>query len=188
MDKLHVVRFEVIGDSGRDEEDAYDDGTDVKTTFAYYGLAMYHANVLEHGLVNALALARVMEAREQAERLLRDPWEQRFKDTMKELVRRAKRHTAEDAELVEVLTIAADRRNHLAHDFWRVRAEDFCSDAGRAEMIAELKADHERFQETDGRLHDAVMAPLLEKAGVKQEMFDALHADMRDRAEGRDRQ
>ncbi|MEU5811212.1 hypothetical protein [Streptomyces sp. NPDC047718] len=118
MDKLHVVRFEVIGDSGRDEED--DDGTDVKTTFAFYGLAMYHANVLEHGLVNALALSRVLEAREQAERLLRDPWEQRFKDTMKELVRRARRHAGDDEGLVEALTVAADRRNHLAHDFWRV--------------------------------------------------------------------
>ncbi|MFJ3631665.1 hypothetical protein [Streptomyces sp. NPDC090112] len=77
MNKLHVVRFEVIGDSGRYDEGEQEDGTDVKTTFAFYGLAMYHANVLEHGLVNALALARVMEAREQAEQLLRDPWEQR---------------------------------------------------------------------------------------------------------------
>ncbi|MEV7593108.1 hypothetical protein AB0O42_22850 [Streptomyces sp. NPDC089922] len=186
MNKLHVVRFEVIGDSGCYDEGEQEDGTDVKTTFAFYGLAMYHANVLEHGLVNALALARVMEAREQAEQLLRDPWEQRFKDTMKELVRRARRHAGGDEGLVEALTFAADRRNHLAHDFWRVRAEDFCSDAGRAEMITELRTDHERFQETDGRLHDVVMAPLMAKAGVRQEMFDALHTEMCERAEKRD--
>lgn len=187
MDKLHVVRFQVIGDPGRDEEDECDDGTDVKTTFAYYGLAMYHANVLERGLVNALGFSRVLEAREQAEKLLRDLWEQRFKDTMKELVRRATRHTRGDNELVEALTVAADRRNHLAHNFWRERAEDFCSDAGRAEMIAELRADHERFQETDARLHTAVVAPLLEKAGITQEMFDVLHTEMRERADARDR-
>lgn len=187
MDRLHVVRFEVIGDPGRHDEDDRDDGTDVKTTFAFFGLAMYHASVLEHGLVNALALARVIEARAQAETLLRDPWEQRFKDTMKELVRRAKRHADGDPQLIEELTIAADRRNHLAHDFWRVRAEDFGSDAGRTEMIADLKADHQRFEQTDAHLHRAVMEPLLRQAGIRQEMIDAELVANRQRVEDRDR-
>lgn len=46
---------------------------------------MYMAQVFEHEVVNLLVLARIVRAQKNAERILADPWERRFRDTLGEL-------------------------------------------------------------------------------------------------------
>ena len=65
-----------------------------QTLYALFGLAIYKANVLEHSLVNALALTKLVTAREQGEQLMRDPWAQGFKDMMGRLIKRVEAHTS----------------------------------------------------------------------------------------------
>lgn len=187
MEDLYVVRFAPFGEGEAGELPEEDEGTDVKTTFAHFGLAFYAANVLEHGLVNVLALSRVLQARAAREMLEKDPWEQRFRDTIKELLRRVTSQTAGDPQLEADLSDAVRLRNHLAHNFWRERAEDFCSNAGRAEMIRELRAARDHFVATDLRLTQVSAVPLQEAAGVPAEALDAMYEQMRQRAERRDR-
>ncbi|WP_326755617.1 hypothetical protein OIE73_31915 [Streptomyces hirsutus] len=52
MDELHVVRHEPTWRAEPELDDEYDNGTDHKTLYALFGLAIYKANVLEHTLVN----------------------------------------------------------------------------------------------------------------------------------------
>jgi hypothetical protein len=183
MSELYVVRFGAPDEEAEIEED---DGTDTKSTFAYFGLAFYHACVLEHSVVNLLVGSRLVAAKEAAERLLADPWEKRFKDTMMELVRRAAPYTKDDPELPDNLVHAVKLRNHLAHDFWRERAEDFCSDAGRGDMIAYLIEARDHFIQTDARLEETAGQAWKSKMGVTQEAISARYEEMLRRAKTRD--
>jgi hypothetical protein len=144
VNDLYVVRLSVPGGISLDElgsgpeEDDEDQEPDVKTTFAHFGLAYYQASVLEHEIVNVLAMHRLVAARQEAEQLLSDPWHDKFKATMGALVKQLAACTQADPELAADLMGALQLRNHLAHAFWRDRADDFCTEDGRARMIIDL--------------------------------------------------
>jgi hypothetical protein len=190
---LYVVRFEVPGARSLGEPDdvsldpsAGDDAdgpTGEKTTFAYFGLAYYRASVLEHELVNILAATRLVRAREDAERLLSDPWDDRLKATMGALVKELAPHLDSDPTLSADLMEALRLRNHLAHAFWRERAEDFCTATGRARMITFLASAASTFDEVDRRLTESVGAAALHQWGVTADVIDAWYGDMLKRIE-----
>ncbi|MEV4690428.1 hypothetical protein AB0K27_04765 [Micromonospora echinospora] len=184
MSHLYVVRFgdePEIASPPEDEED----GTDHKTTYAHFGLAYYRACVLEHQVVNMLAFSKLLEAEAEAKKLLNDPWDEHFKETLGRLVRRFTQQTEDDQELIEDLTEAVRLRNHLAHAFWRERAEDFCSDAGRADMIAFLEDARELFIRVDDQLTQLAQGQR-ERAGITQELIDQHYQAMLARAEARE--
>jgi hypothetical protein len=137
VDDLYVVRFALPGGLALDQLDVdgqleeEDQEPDVKTTFAQFGLAYYQASVLEHEIVNILAVTRLVATRRDAEQLLADPWDYSFKATMGPLVKQLEKHLPTDNELGTDLIEALPLRNHLAHAFSRERADDFCTDAGR---------------------------------------------------------
>ncbi|KAB1922281.1 hypothetical protein F8280_19860 [Micromonospora noduli] len=186
MSQLYVVRFNNEPEIEPPAEDD-DDGTDVKTTFAHFGLAFYQACVLEHQVVNMLVLSQLIEAEADARQFLKDPWEEHFKDTLGRLVRRYTERPGGDQQLTNDLTEAVKLRNHLAHSFWRERAEDFCSDAGRADMIAFLEQARDLFIKVDEQLTELDTAQM-ERLGLTQELIDRQFQAMRQRAEARDQQ
>jgi hypothetical protein len=181
---LYVVRFDPVIESEQMSE-GEEEESDAKSTFAHFGLAYYVANVLEHGLVNVLAMARLITARDAAEQLLSDPWEQRFKDTMGQLVRRAAPHLAASDGLEARLTAAMQTRNYLTHQFWRDRAEDFNFKSGRVDMIRELEAAQGQFTAADAELTEKVFKPMVAAEGITQDTIDAQHQMMRRDAEKR---
>jgi hypothetical protein len=182
MNDLYVAHFAVPGGVPLDERDSdgdeEDQEPDVKTTFAHFGLAYYQACVLEHEVVNVLAMNRATAARRDAERLLSDPWADTFKKTMGVLVKQLWEHTIPDPELAADLVKALQLRNHLAHGFWRDRADDFCTDDGRARMIAYLIEARKHFQDVDQRLSATIGASTLVQGGVTPEVIDAWYRDM----------
>jgi hypothetical protein len=183
MSHLYVVRF---GEEPEDDPPSEDDedGTDVKTTYAHFGLTYYQACVLEHQVVNMLAFSKLLEAEAEARKLLNDPWDQHFKETLGRLVNRFTQQ-ADDDQLVDDLAEAVRLRNHLAHGFWRERAEDFCSDAGRADMIAFLEQARDLFVKVDERLTELAEAQR-ERAGITKELIEQHYRTMLARAEARD--
>ncbi|WP_157563014.1 hypothetical protein [Micromonospora chokoriensis] len=180
MDDLYAVRFSLPGGVPLDElgnaegpgEDE-DEEPDVKTTFAHFGLAYYQACVLEHEIVNLLSVARIVEARRDAERLLSDPWDEKFKKTMGALIKQLEPNLGADPELAADLTEALRQRNYLAHTFWRERADDFADDSGRAQMIAFLIEARRTFESVNERLTLALGTPLLREWGVTPAAVDA---------------
>ncbi|MEV7755804.1 hypothetical protein [Streptomyces griseofuscus] len=178
MEELYVVRHQPTWREEPDPEpeDEYDNDTNHKTVYALFGLAIYKANVLEHTLVNTLAMARIITAEEQGERLIRDPWAQGFKDMMGKLIRRAEPYVSAYPEVVDELTNSLNRRNFLVHHFWRERIQEMITESSRAKMCADLKADCGLFTQTDERLTERVFDPLARKRGITPERIEAQYA------------
>lgn len=190
MNDLYVVHFDVPGgvpldelDTSGREEQGEDLELDVKTTFAHFGLAYYQASVLEHEIVNILAVNCLGTARQDAEQLLSDPWADKFRATMGAFVKQLETYTQADPELATDLVKAVRLRNHLAHGFWHDRADDFCTEEGRARMIAYLITTRKHFEDVDQRLTTTIGTAALRQWGVTPEVVDAWYRDMLERIE-----
>jgi hypothetical protein len=187
---FYVASFDLPGAVSLDElrnnqpeESEEDLEPDVKTTFAHFGLAYYHSSVLEHEIVNILSLNRIARARQDAEQLLSDPFDEKFKDTMGRLVKQLEDFTQADPGLASDLVKALQLRNDLAHRFWRERAEDFCSDEGRARMIDYLISARKHFQDVDRRLTETVGTATIQQAGLTAERVESWFKEETRRAE-----
>lgn len=147
----------------------------VKTVYAHYGLALYLAQVLEHGLANTLMWAELLP-RQAGKPVLKKEWEaefdafmhEQFQQTLGRLIRELKNATAVPENLESLLTEALERRNFLAHHFFRERAESFMSHEGREAMIEELKQAQRLFDDAD-QLLTTVAKPLRERYGLTDE-------------------
>jgi hypothetical protein len=188
--EFYVATFELPGGVPLNErhndqlEDSEDDlEPDVKTTFAHFGLAYYQSSVLEHEIVNVLGVNRLVQAREEAEQLLSDPFDDKFKDTMGRLIKQLEILTHADPGLASDLVEALRLRNDLAHRFWRERSEDFCSDEGRARMIAYLIKVRKHFEDVDRRLTETLGTASLQQAGLTAEHIESWYQEQVRRVE-----
>ncbi len=144
----------------------------VRDTYAHYGLAMYQAQVLEHGIVNAMVYARMPE-RNRITRADIDAFMGRqFEKTLGALLRELAKYVVVPAELATTLVEALRLRNYLAHDYFRERAEQFMTDAGCIVMIEELQAWQELFRDASARL-DELVRPIGERFGVTADAIAA---------------
>jgi hypothetical protein len=137
----------------------------VRDTYAHYGLAMYQAQVLEHGIVNAMVYARMPERN----RVTRDEIDtfmgRQFEKTLGALLREIKKYVDVPADLAADLTEALRRRNHLAHEYFRERAEAFMTNDGCLRMIQELQDWQAFLRDVTGRLAELVR-PIGERFGI----------------------
>ncbi len=148
----------------------------VRDTYAHFGLAMFKAQVLEHGIVNAMVVAK-MPDRSRITRSEIDAFmDRRFENTLGQLLRELKKYIAVPDDLAEALGEALTKRNWLAHDYFRERATDFVTDIGCSGMIRELEAIQRLFDDADQKL-GAIVRPIREKFGVSDE---AIAAELRD--------
>lgn len=73
----------------------------------------------------------------------------------------------------------------LAHRYFRERAEEFMSEAGRQHMKEELQVIIGKLHEADNLL-EAIYLPILAKYGVTQEFMILEMAKMQERAKAAD--
>ena len=150
----------------------------VKEVYARFGLAVYYAQVLEHGLVNALTVLDLIPSRRHLARS-HDEWgaevdaftNRHFETTMGRMLKTLRGVTQVGAELEGLLRDALTKRNWLVHDFFRDRVAEFLSVAGRERLLDEVDACRELFQRADQRL-EAIAEPLRKKAGITDEMLE----------------
>jgi hypothetical protein len=155
-----------------------DIGDHTKEVYARYGLAMYCAQVLEHGLANALMIVELVPTRRHLVET-REQWTQEadafearaFKSTMGRLLKRLRDVTVVPPDLDALLDEALESRNWLAHDFFRERALEFMTYPGREQMIHEVDDCRARLEIADQRLAD-VIQPLRERAGITEEVLE----------------
>lgn len=153
-----------------------DESIQIREVYSRYGLAMYQAQVLEHGMVNAVIVARMLPTiRNHPDRAA---WEEAFDgayDT--ELAKtfgnmlRALEPLGLPEELMVRLRAAKLERDRLAHRFFREHDENFLGKAGRTKMIAECEDIIERFAAIDAEL-EAVMRPARERHGITAEWIE----------------
>jgi|ERR1041385_1427149 hypothetical protein len=148
----------------------------VKEVYARFGVALYFAQVLEHGIVNALVVLDLIPSRRHLVRTAKE-WKtlvdafmsRHFESTMGRLIRDLRSVTSIPADLEEILQRALAKRNWLAHEYFRERSVQFMSAAGRESMIHESDECRELFSAADDRLEE-VIRPLQIAAGMTDEM------------------
>lgn len=155
-----------------DDEDA----VQIREVYSRYGLAMYQAQVLEHGIVNAVIVARMLPTiRGHPERTA---WEAAFDRAYDaELAKtfgnmlRALATLGLPDDLMDGLRVAKVERDRLAHRFFREHDEDFLGRSGRTAMIAECERAIEAFAAVDAEL-EAFMRLQRERYGITEEWIE----------------
>lgn len=155
----------------------HDEGQHVKEVYARFGLALYHAQVLEHGLVNSLVFLDLVPSRGHRAHS-RNDWgiavdafmDRHFETTMGRMMKALRDVAAVSADVETVLADALRRRNWLAHDFFRERATEFMSIPGREQMLHEVDECRACFEAADERL-DEIVRPLRIQAGITDELI-----------------
>ena len=169
--------------------DDSDDGEHQKTVYAHFGLAIYMSQVLEHGLANALLVldivprASAVATPESWPEKVDSFYDAQFKRTLGSLIHRMRELTLVPAELEQVLKQALETRNWLSHHYFRERAMDFLSEAGRDRMTAELEEARDLFDAADKAL-DAVVRPIRQRYGYSEEILAKLEEEMFKEARG----
>lgn len=154
-----------------------------KEVYAFFGLASYHSQVLERGLVHLAAFLRIHGAKADLQRgsrgALPDSWDGLVapleKRTFGQLLRRHEKRIPSD--LCALLEDALDQRNRLIHAFFWDHAENFMSEHGRTMMIEELREMARLFiranREADVRLQSLMTDMGIDQADIQAE-FDQL--------------
>ena len=160
-------------------------GAHIKETYAHFGLAQYLAQVLEHGIVNALVYLELIPSKVHTKQeRTREEWVQHFDDfmvknfdaTLGRLMKRLREHDVVTGELEASLAPALRARNWLAHGYFRDRASEFITEAGRDTMMAELQEFQNLFEKSD-ELLEAALKPTRLKYGFTDEKLDEAVAE-----------
>jgi hypothetical protein len=165
---------------------ALDENDDPQTVevFARYGRAMYMANVVEDGLVLTLMQIEFMRTKDDFVKAkgkgfdrakIAAEWDAYEKKQRGEMMGTLRKRVEESAdfsqELKDRIEAANDRRNDLAHNYWREQAFTMQTADGRAKMIEELSADADTFEKLAADIHEA-MKPVRDKLSIKDEVPD----------------
>jgi hypothetical protein len=144
----------------------------MREVYAKYGVAMYLAQVIEHGLANfflyAAAFTGVLTEAAQIDAVL----DEMFSKSMGEQMRHVLAVIEFSEDHVVRLNQARERRNMLAHNYWRVRIGKTLTEVGRNEMLSELDAICEEFDALNTEMEMMAMA-VMGLHGITPEMHQA---------------
>ncbi|MGH1349143.1 MAG: hypothetical protein ACRBN8_46865 [Nannocystales bacterium] len=158
---------------GEDDEDG-----EVRDVYAHFGLALYMAQVLEHGLVNTMLFLRARGASRMEEAEIDAFYNRHFRRTLGQLVRGLSEYAEVPEGLVGVLRDALQKRNWLAHSYFRERSKDFMTGDGRTSMIQELQSARDQIHDADQRL-ESFLGPIRRRLGLTDEMLEEEYCRMR---------
>ena len=150
----------------------------VRDVYAHFGLAVYLAQCLEHGIANALVFADLIP--QKADHFpAREQWDEdfdafmgsKFQATLGRLIEQLREVTQIEPDLEALLKRALQRRNWLAHHYFRERAEALVSQEGRRAMLEELQEAQQLFQKVDAMLFE-VVRPIRERFGITDQVLE----------------
>jgi hypothetical protein len=151
---------------------------EIKEVYARFGLALYWAQVLEHGIVNALVVVDLIPSRRHLGRSKAE-WEAavdafmgfHFDHTMGKLMHDLRSVSKIPTDLDDLLKRALRKRNWLAHEFFRERATEFLTSTARDQMLTEVDECRDLFKAADEALEN-VVKPLRSAAGITDEILE----------------
>ena len=140
-----------------------------KERFAFFGLAVYSAQVMEHGALNLAAVLRLPQVNLVSEELFDEFFESLSRRTFGQLLKAAKDVISLSPDQEIILNDALDLRNMLIHRYFSERYEDFVSVSGKNEMKRELQGIIAKFVEADNLIEE-IYLPIWKRFGVTEEM------------------
>jgi len=153
------------------------DEEQIREVYSRYGLAMYMAQVLEHGMVNADIVIRTLGTR--ATHADEASWHAAFDEayevglarTYGNMLKQIERLEGFPADLLARLRQAKEDRDVLAHRFFWQNDISFMSQPGRTAMIAWCEARIELFKDLSDAV-DAFVRPIRERHGISEEWIE----------------
>ncbi|WP_440960846.1 hypothetical protein ACN6KS_26930 [Paenibacillus nitricinens] len=149
----------------------YDENEHSKESYAYFGLAVFYSQVLEHQLVNMIVLLKRSQGLLPTEGDFDALYERKFSNTMGQLINEIKQlypiKPEELNELKEILKL----RNFIVHDFFKEKINLTFTRNGRDQLIIECKEFVERVRTLDSQLV-IYSKEILEKLGITEEILE----------------
>lgn len=147
------------------EDDLDDENYWIREVYAQFGLAIYLAQVLEHGMVNILVLGKLALDPNATQSLFDTYFDDGLAQTMGQILRHLRPFLGTDSDLVDDLETALQWRNRFVHSFFRTRVSDFATMEGKRTMLLEVASAQEFFRAVDARL-EPVLLRYLENLGI----------------------
>lgn len=145
-----------------------------REVYATYGLAMFHAQVLENGIINLILWSGVSDraylSTEQTDSAISELLTKTMGTIKKLLITRR----ADIAHLEGELAKAVSLRNFLAHQYFRERSAAGMVDEGRRRMLAELQEAVAFFQAVDALLEPLTMKLVRARGISDQQMAETM--------------
>ena len=161
------------------------DYEDPMSVWAFFGLAVYAANLVEQSLVNLAAVLQIPAVNVVTQQELDEIFEELDRKTLGQLLFSAGKLIDIPEALGTNLYGVLDKRNYLVHSFFRIHAEDALSDVGRRIMIDELRDLIAFLKEVDPEL-ECLYMPLWERYGINEAFVQAQWVAAQARAAARD--
>jgi hypothetical protein len=157
-----------------------------KETYAFFGLAAYWAQVLEHSALNLAIVLSLPGVSLMSQEIFDNAYSTLTKKTFGQVLKSIKGNlnTPEADELY--LSEALELRNILTHHYFRGHAENLVSVVGRQEIKKELQLIISKLKRAD-QILEGIYAPLWEKYGVTEEFINEHLEELRIKAEIRDK-
>lgn len=178
-DIVHSAAMSTRWSAEVDRDDSIDDESyQMREVYAHFGVAVYMAQVLEHGVINLLAVTRVMSlasSQEEYDKLVG----KKFKDTLGNLAKELKSVALNDEKFIDDLARLVQVRNHLVHNYWREKIQLTMTPQGRNRLIEELSEIHASFSAFDKRLDDLTFRYSEARGSTSREQVEQLIRDQR---------
>jgi hypothetical protein len=158
-----------------------DEDEHVKEVYAYYGLAMYHAQCLERSLCILLA-ANTTNPRKMTRNDYDKILESFFKKTLGGLLKKLNEVVNIPNNFEDNLIKALDKRNWLAHNYFWERAGHFMTSKGRDFMIQELSETSNLFESIDNEI-SGIIDKWAKKLGITEEWLNQRMQEIADNIE-----
>lgn len=149
-----------------------DENDQTRECYAWAGLALYEAQVLEKGVLNLLFAARVADGSLAKEFCSADEFlGEHGSKTLGQLLKRVKTYVPINQDVDDKCVGALRTRNFLIHHFFAERIELFFTFSGRNQMITELHEMAQLFQVADSLLTD-LMLRVAQRFGLTEAQID----------------
>jgi hypothetical protein len=170
----------ILGRQGLRSGENMDEDEHHKEVYAYFGRAVYHAQVLENGLINALVTLDFMPSN-VSHFTTKTDWSDKYDAffdqhaalTMGNLIRALRRVASIPDDLEAQLKIALEKRKFLVHHYFREKIMLFTTERGRDQMIEDFNQYTDVFISADRRL-DSIIEPINVRYGLTPEKLDVL--------------
>ncbi|WP_242824881.1 MULTISPECIES: hypothetical protein [unclassified Dehalobacter] len=158
-------------------QEDYNENEHSKELYAYFGLAVFHAQVLEHQLVNMIVLMKSLQEEKITSNYIEALFSRKLSNTMGQLINEIKQmFNLEDDEIMQLKTIL-EKRNFIIHDYFKERISLAYSKDGRDSMIIELIDFIEQANKIDKKL-ERYTDDMSAKLGITKELLTAQIAKM----------
>ena len=110
-----------------------------KEVYAFFGLAAYLSQVLEHSALNLAIVLKFHLASDITQEIFDEIYNNLSKKTFGHLLNSSKKSISISEEDLKYLNEALELRNILMHHYFRIHAENFVSEVGRLEQKRETE-------------------------------------------------